>query len=98
MAFGGIGVPARDQPLDQRDHLLDVLGGAGLDARRQAAKRGDVGVELRRGALRQLTDRDAFLGGARVDLVVNVGDVARVDHMVRAVNVAQQPEQHVERR
>jgi hypothetical protein len=37
-----------------------------------------------------------FLPGARVDLVVDVGDVADVGDVVRPVEVAQQPEQHVE--
>ncbi len=96
MALSRVGMAALDELLDERDHLLDVLGGAGLDARRQAAKGFGVGVKLRCGLFGQLTDRDALLGGARVDLVVHVGDVARVGHMVRAVKVLQKPEQHVE--
>ena len=39
---------------------------------------------------------DAALGGARVDLVVDVGDVADIGHMLRAIEMAQQAEQNVE--
>ena len=98
MAFGLVGVPARNQALDKRDHFLDVLGGARLDGWRQAAERSDIGVELRRGALSQSANRNALLGSARVDLVVHIGNVAGISDMVRAVNMAQQAEQHVERR
>jgi hypothetical protein len=34
--------------------------------------------------------------GARIDLVVDVGDVADVDDMLRPVGMAEQAEQHVE--
>ena len=82
--------------LDERDHLLDVFGGARLYTRRQAAERRGIGVELRRGLLGQFADRDALLRGARVDLVVDVGDVADVNHVLRPIDVAQKPEEHVE--
>ena len=96
MAFRRVGVAARDQPLDERDHLHDVLGGAGFNARRQATDGGGVRMELRRGLFGKLPDGDALLRRAGVDLVVNVGDVANVFHMIRPVEVAEQPEQHVE--
>ncbi len=38
----------------------------------------------------------AALGGAGVDLVVHVGDVADIGDMGVAIEMAQQPEQHVE--
>ena len=50
--LGDIGVAGRDQPLDQRLHLLDVLGRARLDRRRQAAQRRDVLLEVLVGLLR----------------------------------------------
>ena len=102
MVLGDIGDAARDQPLDHRPHPVDVLGGARLDGRRQRAERRDVLVELALGRLGHLRDRlverqvRKVALGAGVDLVVDVGDVARVDHMLRAVDVAQQAEQHVE--
>src|SRR5215471_17203871 len=40
--------------------------------------------------------RGSTVGGARVDLVVNVGDVAHIDDAIGAIDMAQQPEQHVE--
>ena len=94
--LGRIGVAGRDQPLDQRLHLGDVLGRARLDGRRQAAERRHVLVEVRVGAFGQLADVDPALGRARVDPVVHVGDVAHIGDGALAVEVAQQPEQHVE--
>jgi hypothetical protein len=51
---------------------------------------------LRVGALGQLADVDAALGRTRVDLVVDVGDVAHVLDVRLAVERTQQAEQHVE--
>ena len=96
MLLGDIGVARRDQPLDQRLHLLDVLGRARLDRRRQAAERRNIVLEILVGLFGQVADRDAALGRARVDLVVDVGDVADVGDMLGAVEMAQQPVQHVE--
>ena len=70
--------------------------------RRQAAEGGDVFVELPVGLLGNLADRlvepqiGIFLRRARVDLVVNVGDVAHIGDVVGAIEVPQQPKQHVE--
>ena len=50
----------------------------------------------RRRLVGDFADRPPRLGGARVDLVVDVGDVPHVGHVVRPVDVAQKPEQHVE--
>ena len=57
IVFGDVGVAGRDQPLDQRAHLGDVLGGARLDRRRQAAERGHVLVKLPVGFFRDPADR-----------------------------------------
>ena len=102
VVFGHIGMAGRDQPLDQRLHLGDVLGRARLDRRPQAAERIHVLVELPLGLLGDEADRlvqrqvRILLRRARVDLVVDVGDVAHVGDVVGAVEVPQQPEQHVE--
>ena len=93
---GDIGVALIDQLLDHRLHRLDVFGGARLEARRQAAERLHVLGEIAIGPLRQLADRNAELGRARVDPVVDVGDVAHVDDAIVPIEMAQQPEQHVE--
>ena len=61
-----------------------------------------VFVELALGRFRYFGDRlverqvRILARGARVDLVFDVGDVADVGDMVGAVDVAQEPEQHVE--
>ena len=102
MVLGDIGDAARNEAFDERAHLVDVRGRARLDGRRQRPERGDVLVKLTLGRLRHPGDRlvERQVGkvalGARVDLVVDVGDVAGVDHVVRAVEMAQQAEQHVE--
>ena len=75
---------------------------ARLERGTQAAERGDVLVELPLSLLRDPADRlvqrqvGIVLRRARVDLVVDVGDVAHIGDVVGAVEMAQQPEQHVE--
>ena len=102
MAFGDIGDAALDQPLDHGAHLVDVLGGARLEGRLQAAERLHIGLELRVGLFGDLADRlvERQVGivarRARVDLVVDVGDVADIGDVLGAIEMAQQPEQHVE--
>ena len=108
MALGDIGMAILDQPGDQPDHVLrrvrpvDILGRPRLDGGRQAAERRDVLVELRRRALRDEADRFVerqvriLLRRPRVDLVVDVGDVADIGDVVRPVEVPEQAEQHVE--
>ena len=67
-----------------------MLGGARLDGRRQAAERGDVLMELPVGGLGDLADRfverqaGEIRRRARVDLVVDVGDVANVSDVLAA--------------
>src|SRR5262249_32971202 len=53
-------------------------------------------MKLARRAARQFADRDAFLLRPSVDLVVDVGDVAHIGDMPGAIEMAEQPEQHVE--
>ncbi len=92
--FGGIGMAARDQPLDQRDHLADILGGARLDVRRQRAQAAHVALVGSGRARGQRLDRLLVLGGAHHDLVVDVRDVADIgDPRMAAL---QQPVEHVE--
>ena len=104
-----IGVAARDQLLDQRHHVgLAVgarqheIGRARFEGRRQGAQRRHVGRELRAGLLGDLADRlvqrqaGKIPHRAVVDLVVDVGDVADIGDVRVAVEVPQQPEQHVE--
>ena len=57
MILGDISDAARDQPLDHRPHLRDMLGRARLVRRRQAAERRDVLVILSPGLRRHACDR-----------------------------------------
>ena len=96
MVLGDIGKAAGDQFFDDRAHLRDVLGGARLHRRRQAAERGDVVLVLLIGFFGDLADRlvqrqaGEIACGAVVDLVVDVGDVADIFDMRLAIEVAQQ--------
>ncbi len=102
MVLGDVGKAAMHQPLDDLAHFGDVLGSARLDGGPQRAERIDVLVELLFRQLRDLADRlverqaGKIARGAIVDLVVDVGDVANISHVRGAVEVPQQPEQHVE--
>ena len=97
-----VGVPLVDQCGDHLDHALDVLGRARLEGRLQHGKGLDVLVVLIRGLSCHQCDgivqRHVGMVPQRpcVDLVVDVGDVAHIGDMLRAIEMAQQPEQHVE--
>ncbi len=96
MAVRLIGVAGGDQPRDHVDHLRHVLGGARLDIGRERAQRRHVLVERLGGALGHRADALARSLGRGVDLVVDVGDVADIAHMRGAVEIAQQPVEHIE--
>ena len=96
MALGGIGAAPVDQRLDHRDHLGDVLGGTRLLAGQERAERAHVLVVPGNRLVGDLADVTAGLGGACVDLVVDVGDVADIGHVVRPVDVPHQPVERVE--
>ena len=66
---------ARDEPLDQRDHLCHVIGRLRLHVGRRDAKRGHVLVEGRNVALGDLARGHAFLVRAPNDLVLDIGEV-----------------------
>ena len=87
---------AGDQALDDRDHFRDMFGRARLDIGRQAAQRGDILLEDTVGLFGEFADGDSAFGGAGVDLVVHVGDVADISDMIRAISFAQQAKKHVE--
>ena len=96
VALGLIGVAAGDQRLGHGDHAVDVLGRARLEIGRQRAERRHVFVEHLGGARGDRSDRLAGLLSRRVDLVVNVGDVAHVGDVALAIEAAQQAVEHVE--
>ena len=100
-----IGVAPGDQIPDHRDHRADPFGRARLLRGAQCAKRVHVLVipadRLFGAFADQLLQRPRIakplpplrLG---VDLVVDVGEVAHIGDMVRPVDMAQEPEKHVE--
>ena len=102
MILGDIGDAAGDEPLDHHAHRVDILSGAGLDSWRERAESRHVLVELALSRCRHfgncLVERQVpiVLCGARVDLVLNVGDVAHIGDMVDAIEVPEEAEQHVE--
>ena len=91
-----------DQRLDDLDHLGDVVGGAGLMGRIEAAERLRIGQKLVRCRLGDAAD--GLVQGQRwkvarrpvVDLVIHVGDVADIGDGAVAVDPAQQPVEHIE--
>ena len=94
VAFRRIGVARRDQRSMISIISAICCGGARLLVRRQRAKRRHVGVEVGRRARGDRGDRLAAVScGARVDLVVHVGDVAHIGHA--RIQPPQQPRQHV---
>ncbi|MNU40832.1 hypothetical protein D3C71_295550 [compost metagenome] len=96
MTLGRIGVASVDDSLDLGRDGVDVVGDVRGDVGRADVQQAHVGQIGGLVAGRDLADGDAFLGGLGVDLVVHVGDVAGVDHLVRAIGPAQQPHQDVE--
>ena len=106
--LGRIGIAPLDQLADEADHVFrrivaaDVLRRPRLVCRREAAEGGHVLVELLLRPRRHLADRlvqrqvRIFRRRPRVDLVVDVGDVADISHVLRPVEMAEQPEEHVE--
>jgi hypothetical protein len=77
-----IGDAASNEPLDQRDHLGDVLGGLGIDVRRQDAERRHVLALGGDVALGDLGGGDARVVGASDDAIVHIGVVAHERHPV----------------
>jgi hypothetical protein len=96
MAIRRIGVAAGDQALDDRDHFGDMFGRPRLDIGGQAAQRRHILLEDSVGLFGEFADGNPALGGAGVDLVVDVGDVADIGDMTRAIFFAQQAIKHVE--
>jgi hypothetical protein len=71
-----VGEVLRDQPLDQGDHVVDVLGRARLVRRPQALEPRGVLAEGGDLTLRQRARGQALLSRTPDDLVVDVGEVA----------------------
>ena len=91
-----VGVPCLDEALDDRLHLGDARGGAGLVGGGLDAQRGVAGRELELVPVGVRPPCFVSRGG-RQDLVVDVGDVAHERHVVAAV-VEPAPPQVVDER
>ena len=94
MALGGIGVAGFDELFDHRDDLRHVLGGVWLHVLRGDAEAAHV-LAVDRGVLvGDRADRRAGFLRRGIDLVVHVGDVARIGQTTEVA--AQHAGQHVE--
>ncbi len=71
-----VGVAARDERLDQLDHLGDGAGRAGFVRRRQHVDGGERGRQLGVHRVGEVVPGPVLLGGLGEDLVVDVRDVA----------------------
>ena len=79
--FRRVGVALLDQPFDHGDHFRQVLGGIGNDIRLEIVERGHIlGIGLGK-ARRQDADLLAVIPRGLHDLVVDIGDIARIDHV-----------------
>ncbi len=79
--LGLVGMAPLDQNLDHRDHLFDMLGGAGFDSGRCNAERSHVLVKDLRETGGDDLDRRTGFPGRSVDLVIEIRDVARIYHV-----------------
>ena len=102
LATGHIGVAACDQFLDDVDHLCDIVGRARFDTWLKAAQRRDVRMELVSRLFRHgvdgIVERQMRIvpQRPRIDLVINVSDVAGIGDVIFAIDMAQQPEENIE--
>ena len=96
MVRGLIGMAEPDQPLDHRHHRANLGGGVRRDRRRGDAERAHVVEIVALVALGDHPRLDPFRLRRRDDPVVDVGDVARIDHAVGAKLVADRPGERVE--
>ena len=96
MTFSRVSMVTGDQAFAHGDDLRDMRGGVGCDI-------GRIDPELRHifgvgGGIAggDRVDRDAGLCGGGIDLVVDVGDIARVDDVIGSVEAPEQTDQQAE--
>ena len=73
--------------------MCSVARGSMVGGRQPSAATSALKIPI--GLFGQIADRNAALGCTRIDLVINVGDVADVSDVFRTVDVMQQPKQHI---
>ncbi len=97
-----VSMTTRDETLDNLDHLRNIVGGTGLYRRPKAAKFRHVRVKLLRRLFRHGMDGivqwqvRVITQRARIDLVIDIRDVAGIGNTVFAVNMSQHPVKHIE--
>lgn len=102
MTIGHIGNFTLHEAVNHRHHLVDVFGRPRLIRRLQIAECSHIRLELPVGGFRYLPDSFVqrqirkILGSPRIDLVVNISDVAHIGDVAFAIDMAQQPVQYVE--
>ncbi len=100
-AAGHIGMTLGDQRFDDRDHLGDIVCGARFDGRRQICPVARHRAVLVGRLLRHFRDGiiERQIGKIperpRVDLVIDVGNVAGIGDVSLAIDMPQQPVEHV---
>lgn len=102
MVLSHIGHTKLHETIDHRAHLVHMLGCTRLNTGLQIAECRHVSLKLRIGAFRHPTN--GFIEGkirviprgTGVNLVINVGNVARIGDMFCAIDMTQQTKQHVE--
>ncbi len=102
VVLGDIREASRDKTLDDCPHFRDMLGRARFLVWGQATERSCVLAKL---PLRRLGDSANRLvqgqageiaRGSRIDLIVDIRDVARIDDLIRTVAEPQQPVEDIE--
>ncbi|MNE72982.1 hypothetical protein D3C80_1689640 [compost metagenome] len=101
-AAGLIGMTTGNQFFDDVDHLGNVIGGTRLDCRLKIAECCNILMKLLGGLFRHRMDGiiewqvRVITQRTRIDLVVNVSDVACIGNVVFTVDIPQYTIQHVE--
>src|SRR5262249_35464131 len=95
IVFCHVSMPRLKESLDQFFHRLDEFPGTRLMCGIEATQPLYVPMGNLVGALRQLTTANAPLARPRLDIVINVRDVAHVSDLFSTVDRAQQTEKNV---
>ena len=96
MPFRLVSMALGDERFDHRHHTRDFLGRMRRDGRRADTERAHVVQIVPLIALGDDRDVDALVRRRGHDLVVDVGDVARVDHLAVRVGMLEDAAEQVE--
>ena len=93
MSFGGIGKALLDQAFAHGNHFSDMFGRTRFDIRFGRVQGPHVIKIGLMGAFGDVRNRLAAVFGARVDFIINVGDVSNVGHIW--IDMAQNTHQRI---